>query len=56
MLHTAQIKLEIYERQAVKLEDIKEEFEDKDQTEQDEGIFQSTSLDMSAALGSTNLL
>ena len=52
----AQTKLVIYEKQAVELGEVEGEFEDEDQTEQDEGIFQSTCLDVDAALGSTNLL
>ena len=32
------------------------EFDDEEQAEQDEGIFQSTCIDVEVALGSTNLL
>ena len=56
MHHSAQSKLEICEKQAIELGEVEGEFEDEDQTEQDEGIFQSTCLDVDAALGSTNLL
>ena len=56
MHHSAQTKLEICEKQAIELGEVEGEFEDEDQNEQDEGIFQSTCLDVDAALGSTNLL
>ena len=56
MHHSAQTKLEICERQAIELGEVEGVFDDDDDTEQDDGIFQSTSLDVDAALGSTNLL
>ena len=56
MHYSAQTKDTIYEKQAVELGEVEGEFDDEEQTEQDAGIFQSTSLDVEAALGITNLL
>ena len=45
---SAQVKLSMYEKQA--------ELDDEEQTDQGAGIFQSSSRDVEAALGITNLL
>ena len=54
MHFSVQTKLIIHETEAIELREVEDEFEDEDQTEQDEGIFQSTCLDVEATLGSTN--
>ena len=54
MHHNAQTKLNAYKRKAVEIGDVEGEFDDEEQT--DAGIFQSISLDIEAALGTTNLL
>ena len=54
MHHHAQTKLNAYKRKAVEIGDVEGEFDDEEQT--DAGIFQSISLDIEAALGTTNLL
>jgi hypothetical protein len=56
MHHSAQTKLEICEREAVELSEMEGVFDDDDETEQDDSLFKSASLDMEAALGSTNIL
>jgi hypothetical protein len=38
------------------LGEVEGEFDDNDETEQYDGIFQSTSLDINTAFGSTNLM
>ena len=43
-------------RDTVELGEVEGLFDDNDETEQDDGLFQSTNLDVEAALGSTNLL
>ena len=56
MHHSTQTKMEICERDAVELGEVEGLFDDNDETEEDGGLFQSTTLDVEAALGSTNLL
>ena len=56
MHQSAQTKLDICEGDAVELSEVEGVLDDDEETEQDDGLFQSTSLDMEAALGSTNLL
>ena len=54
--HSAQTKMDICERDAPELGEVEGLFDDNDETEDDDGLFQSTTLDVEAALGSTNLL
>ena len=56
MHHIAQTKMEICERDAAELGEVEGLFDDNDETEEDDGLFQSTTLDVEAALNSTNLL
>jgi hypothetical protein len=56
MHHITQTKLEICERDAVELGEVEGLFDDNNETKEDGGLFQSTTLDVEAALGSTNLL
>ena len=56
MHHSAQTKMEICERDAAELGEVEGLFDDNDETEEDDVLFQSTTLDVEAALGSTNLL
>ena len=39
----------------MELREVEGEFDDKEKTDQDEGVFQSINLDVEAALGTTNL-
>ena len=55
MHHSAQAEIEIGERDAAELGEVKGLFDENDETEEDGCLFQSTNLDMEAALGSTNL-
>jgi hypothetical protein len=54
--HSAQTKMEICEKDAAELGEVEGLFADNDETDQDDGLFHSTNLDVEAALGSTNLL
>ena len=60
MHHSAQVKLTIYEKQAMELREVEGELDDDEQADeqadQSAGVFQSINLDVEAALGTTNLL
>jgi hypothetical protein len=56
MHHSAQTKMEIRKRDAAELGEMEGLFDESNETEEDDGLFQSTTLDMEAALVSTNLL
>ena len=56
MHHSAQTKMEICERDAAELGEVEGLFDDNNETKEDDGLFQSTNLDVEAALRSTNLL
>ena len=56
MHHSAQIKMEICERDAAELGEVEGLFDDNDETKQDGDLFHSTNLDMEAVFGFTNLL
>ena len=54
---SAQAKLTMYEKQAMVVMQVEQaKLDDGEQTDQGAGIFQSISLDIEAALGTTNLL
>ena len=55
MHHSAQVKLTIYEKQAMELREVEGELDDKEQTDQGSGFFEIINLDVEAALGTTNL-
>ena len=53
---SVQVRLTIYEKQAMKLREVeKAELGDEEQTDQGAGVLQSVDLDLESALGMTNL-
>jgi hypothetical protein len=56
MHHSAQTKMEIFEKDAAELGEVEGLFDDNDEADQDDGLFHSTNPDVQAALGSTNHL
>ena len=55
MHHSAQVKITIYEKQAMELIEVEGELDDEELTDQGVGVFQSINLDVEAAQGMTNL-